>query len=127
MKLCSIVLLDVKGSIAGYFYFLLIIDKYLRFHEVAALDSTEFAQVIRHFNWILSTTSIPEKIKTDNRPPFSSQDFDVYSKKSGFHYQPRTPDQSSSDEIHEDAAECSSFSITRAERLKEAVYHYLLA
>lgn len=127
MKLCSIVLLDVKGSIAGYFYFLLIIDKYLRFHEVAALDSTEFAQVIRHFNWILSTTSIPEKIKTDNRPPFSSQDFDVYSKKSGFHYQPRTPDQSSSDEIHEDAAECSSFSITRAERFKEAVYHYLLA
>ena len=127
MKLCSIVLLDVKGSIAGYFYFLLIIDKYLRFHEVAALDSTEFAQVIRHYNWILSTTSIPEKIKTDNRPPFSSQDFDVYSKKSGFHYQPRTPDQSSSDEIHEDAAECSSFSITRAERLKEAVYHYLLA
>lgn len=127
MKLCSIVLLDVKGSIAGYFYFLLIIDKYLRFHEVAALDSTEFAQVIRHYNWILSTTSIPEKIKTDNRPPFSSQDFDVYSKKSGFHYQPRTPDQSSSDEIHEDAAECSSFSITRAERFKEAVYHYLLA
>lgn len=127
MKLCSIVLLDVKGSIAGYFYFLLIIDKYLRFHEVAALDSTEFAQVIRQFNWILSTTSIPEKIKTDNRPPFSSQDFDVYSKKSGFHYQPRTPDQSSSDEIHEDAAECSSFSITRAERFKEAVYHYLLA
>lgn len=127
MKLCSIVLLDVKGSIAGYFYFLLIIDKYLRFHEVAALDSTEFAQVIRHFNWILSTTSIPEKIKTDNRPPFSSQDFDVYSKKSGFHYQPKTPDQSSSDEIHEDAAECSSFSITRAERFKEAVYHYLLA
>lgn len=127
MKLCSIVLLDVKGSIAGYFYFLLIIDKYLRFHEVAALDSTEFGQVIRHYNWILSTTSIPEKIKTDNRPPFSSQDFDVYSKKSGFHYQPRTPDQSSSDEIHEDAAECSSFSITRAERFKEAVYHYLLA
>lgn len=127
MKLCSIVLLDVKGSIAGYFYFLLIIDKYLRFHEVAALDSTEFAQVIRHYNWILSTTSIPEKIKTDNRPPFSSQDFDVYSKKSGFHYQPKTPDQSSSDEIHEDAAECSSFSITRAERFKEAVYHYLLA
>ena len=127
MKLCSIVLLDVKGSIAGYFYFLLIIDKYLRFHEVAALDSTEFAQVIRHYNWILSTTSIPEKIKTDNRPPFRSQDFDVYSKKSGFHYQPRTPDQSSSDEIHEDAAECSSFSITRAERFKEAVYHYLLA
>lgn len=127
MKLCSIVLLDVKGSIAGYFYFLLIIDKYLRFHEVAALDSTEFAQVIRQFNWILSTTSIPEKIKTDNRPPFSSQDFDVYSKKSGFHYQPKTPDQSSSDEIHEDAAECSSFSITRAERFKEAVYHYLLA
>lgn len=127
MKLCSIVLLDVKGSIAGYFYFLLIIDKYLRFHEVAALDSTEFAQVIRHYNWILSTTSIPEQIKTDNRPPFSSQDFDVYSKKSGFHYQPRTPDQSSSDEIHEDAAECSSFSITRAERFKEAVYHYLLA
>lgn len=127
MKLCSIVLLDVKGSIAGYFYFLLIIGKYLRFHEVAALDSTEFAQVIRHYNWILSTTSIPEQIKTDNRPPFSSQDFDVYSKKSGFHYQPRTPDQSSSDEIHEDAAECSSFSITRAERFKEAVYHYLLA
>ena len=127
MKLCSIVLLDVKGSIAGYFYFLLIIDKYLRFHEVAALDSTEFAQVIRHYNWILSTTSIPEKIKTDNRPPFSSQDFVVYSKKSGFHYQPRTPDQSSSNEIHEDAAECSSFSITRAERFKEAVYHYLLA
>lgn len=127
MKLCSIVLLDVKGSIAGYFYFLLIIDKYLRFHEVAALDSTEFAQVIRHYNWILSTTSIPEKIKTDNRPPFSSQDFVVYSKKSGFQYQPRTPDQSSSDEIHEDAAECSSFSITRAERFKEAVYHYLLA
>ena len=94
------VALDFKGPIAKHFYFLLVIDEYSRFPEVAVLDSTGAANVIPHYDCILSTHGIPEQVKTDNGPPFNS-DFSNYAEKRGFKHRPVTPKQQSSNGLTE--------------------------
>lgn len=92
---------DFKGPIAKDYYFLLLIDEYTRFPEVAVLDSTAADTVVPHFDRILATHGIPEKVKTDNGPPFNSHDFTNYAKKRGFKHQPITPEQPSSNGLAE--------------------------
>ncbi|XP_057310696.1 uncharacterized protein K02A2.6-like [Hydractinia symbiolongicarpus] len=72
---------DFKGPIAADFYFLLVIDEYSRFPEVAILDSTGADTVIPQLDRILSTHGIPEKLKSDNGPSFNSNAFRNYAKK----------------------------------------------
>jgi len=50
---------------------------------------------------ILATYDIPEKMKTDNGPPFNSSNFKDYTKKRGFQHQRVTPEQPCSNGLAE--------------------------
>ena len=121
---------DFKGPVAGNFYFLLIIDEYSRFPEVEVIKSTSAEQVIPHFDRILSTHSIPTKVKTDNGPPFNSKAFESYSKKRGFNHQLITPEQPSSNGLAENfmkmLQKVAHAAFIEQKDPREAVHRYLL-
>ena len=122
---------DFKGPIAKDFYFLLVIDEYSRFPEVAVLDSTGAANVIPHFDRIWSTHGNPEEVKTDNGPPFNSNDFSNYAKKRGFKHRPIMPEQPSSNGLAENfmkmLQKVAHTAYVEHKDPKEAVYRYLLS
>ncbi|XP_066933389.1 uncharacterized protein [Clytia hemisphaerica] len=118
---------DFKGPIAKDYYFLLLIDEYSRFPEVAVLDSTTADKVVPHFDRILATHGIPEKVKTDNGPPFNSHDFTNYAKKRGFKHQPITPEQPWSNGLAENFMKVAHTAYVEYKDPKKAVHRYLVS
>ena len=77
---------DFLGTIPGTHQpqnLLVIIDCYSRFPEVEILSSTSANTIIPKFDRIFATQGIPVKIKTDNGPPFQSEQIDRYMKDMG--------------------------------------------
>ena len=61
-------------------YLIVIIDNYTKFLEVDIVNSTEAKTCIPKIDSIFATHGIPEKVKTDNCPPFNGNDFARYMK-----------------------------------------------
>ena len=72
-------LFDLKGK-----QYLLIIDYYSRWIEIAYLQNTSSLSVIEHVKSIFGRYGIPEVVVSDNGPQFSSKDFLQFSKYYGF-------------------------------------------
>ena len=54
---------------------------------------TSFRTTSSHLRKIFSTYGIPERIETDNGPPFNSIDFKTFAKEYGFQHHRTTPEQ----------------------------------
>ena len=78
---------DFKGPVGNEFYFLLVIDEYSRYPEVEIVTSTKASEVIPKFEKIFATHGVPDKLKTDNGPPFKGHDMKAFANKMGFHHQ----------------------------------------
>ncbi|CAB3993228.1 PREDICTED: uncharacterized protein K02A2.6-like [Paramuricea clavata] len=72
-------------------YLLVVIDEYSRYPEVEIPKSTSAKATIPKFDKILSTHGIPIEIKTDNGPPFNSQEFKEFLEELGFSHRKITP------------------------------------
>ena len=83
--------IDFYGPLPSGDYLLVVIDRYSRFPEVEIVRSTKASVVIPKLDKIFSVHGIPETVKTDNGPPFSSDDFDRYLKTLGITFEPSTP------------------------------------
>ena len=59
-------------------YYLLIVDYYSRYIEVAVLTRTTAEEVIRHTKSIFSRHGIPEVVISDNGPQFSSEAYATF-------------------------------------------------
>ena len=57
--------------------YILIVDSYSHFSEIAKLTDTSSSKIIHH-------TKIPTILKSDNGPQFSSGEFEQFSKEWGF-------------------------------------------
>ena len=82
---------DFCGPLPTGDYLLVVIDEYSRYPEVEILKSTSAKATIPKFDKILSTHGIPIEIKTDNGPPFNSQEFKEFSEDLGFSHRKITP------------------------------------
>ena len=72
-------LFELKGQ-----HYLLVVDYFSRFPEVIKLASTTCIHVIVMFKAIFSCHGIPEIVRSDNGPQFSSSEFEQFVKSYGF-------------------------------------------
>ena len=70
---------------------LVVIDAYSRFSEVEIVHSTAGKGTINKLDRIFATHGIPKVLKSDNGPPFSSEEFKAYMKEKCIQHQKSTP------------------------------------
>ncbi|XP_037504970.1 uncharacterized protein LOC119381052 [Rhipicephalus sanguineus] len=71
--------------------FLLVVDYYSRFPEVVTLRSTTARAVIDALKSIFARHGIPQGVRSDNGPPFSSQEFAAFAASYGFNHATSSP------------------------------------
>ena len=71
--------------------YLLIIDYYSRYIEIAKLTSTTSKDIINHLKSIFSRHGIPERLISDNGPQYSSREFAEFSRLYGFDHITSSP------------------------------------
>ena len=67
------VAMDFEGSVGKELHFLVVVDEYSRYPEVAVVHSTEADEVLPALEPMFVTHGVPRNIKSDNGPPFKSQ------------------------------------------------------
>lgn len=72
-------------------YCLVMVDDYSRYPVVEVIHSTSAAAVIPKLDKIFAMFGIPKTCKTDNGPPFQSEEFATYAKEQGFKHRKITP------------------------------------
>lgn len=72
-------------------YLLVVSDEYSRFPIVATIPSTSSSPTIRTLRNLFSMFGIPSKLKTDNGPPFTSNEFKQFANEYGFDHCKITP------------------------------------
>ena len=83
---------DFGGPYPDGHYNLVLIDKRTRYPVIEQIRSTSFRTTSSHLRKIFSTYGIPERIETDNGPPFNSTDFKTFAKEYGFQHHRITPE-----------------------------------
>ena len=71
--------------------YLLIVDSYSRFIEIAKLTNTSSNTVIQHTKSIFARHGIPATLRSDNGPQYSSDEFKTFSKEWGFKHVTSSP------------------------------------
>ena len=71
--------------------YILVIDYYSRYIEIASLRSTNASGVIQKLKGIFARHGIPEYLMSDNGPQFSSQEFQCFSVEYGFEHVTSSP------------------------------------
>ena len=72
-------------------YLLVVIDTYSKFPEVEIVKSTSAKACIPKLDRIFATHGIPQKIRTDNGPPFNGDEFKRYMEALGIEWRTSTP------------------------------------
>nr|XP_055074185.1 uncharacterized protein K02A2.6-like [Misgurnus anguillicaudatus] len=71
--------------------YLVVVDYFSRFFEVAKLTSTTSEAVVEHFKSIFARHGIPEVVRSDNGPQFASECFRVFALDWGFSHVTSSP------------------------------------
>ena len=71
--------------------YLLLIDYYSRYIEIAKLNDTTSATVITHMKSIFARFGIPQSVISDNGPQYSSREFATFAHEYGFTHIPSSP------------------------------------
>ena len=82
---------DFVGPLPSSEYLLVVIDHYSRYPEVETVRSTKAVSIIPKLDKIFATHGIPSIVKSDNRPPFSSDEFSNYCTALGINHDPVSP------------------------------------
>ena len=82
---------DFYGPLPTGQTLMVVIDEYSRFVEVETVSSTAATAVIPKLDKIFATHGIPELLKTDNGPPFTSYSFKTFARELGFQHRKITP------------------------------------
>ncbi|KAK3740432.1 hypothetical protein QZH41_004600 [Actinostola sp. cb2023] len=72
-------------------YLLVVVDYFSRFPEIEILRSTSAKAVIPHLDSIFARQGIPDVVRTDNGPPFNSENFQMFATHLGFNHRKITP------------------------------------
>ena len=83
--------MDLCGPFPTGEYLFVVIDAYSRFPEVEIVRSTSANSIIPKLNRIFSAHGIPHVIRSDNGPPFTSEEFKKYMSENGINHRRITP------------------------------------
>ena len=83
--------MDFCGPLPSGEYLFVIIDAYSRFPEVEIVHSTSAKAIIPKMDRIFSTHGIPNTIRSDNGPPFTSTEIREYMQENGISHKKITP------------------------------------
>lgn len=75
--------------------YLLLVDCYSRYIEVAKLDRTHSSDIINHTKSIFARHGIPVSVHSDNGPQYSAAEFTAFSKQYGFNHITSSPGHAS--------------------------------
>ena len=95
--------------------YLLVIDYYSRYIELALLRSTTAASVINHTKSIFARHGIPQIIVSDNGPQFASKQFEEFAQKYEFTHIASSPAYSQANGEAERAVQTAKSLLTKAE------------
>ena len=87
----SEIAIDFVGPFPSGEVLLVVIDEFSRFPEVEILHSTTANAVIPKLDGIFSRQGIPKVVKSDNCPPFNSNEFANFANFLGFEHRKVTP------------------------------------
>lgn len=82
---------DFLGPLPSGDYVMVVIDEYTRFPEVFITKSTSLKPTISNLDKLFSSYGIPERVKSDNGPPFKSRGFKQFARRLGFKHRRITP------------------------------------
>jgi hypothetical protein len=82
---------DFHGPLPSGEYLLVLIDEYSRYPIVEVINSTSAGCVIPVLDKIFSVFGVCEVLKTDNGPPFNSEQFRLFAEYMGFRHRRITP------------------------------------
>ena len=83
---------DYCGPFYDGYYAFSIIDEYSRYPEVMFTTTTSFKALKPKLKAIFATYGVPRILKTDNGPPFNSENFERFAQETGFHHRRTTPE-----------------------------------
>ena len=72
-------------------YLMVLIDKHSKYPEVEIVNSTDAKSCIPKLDKIFATYGMPDKMTSDNGPPFNGNDFARYMNILGIEWNPSTP------------------------------------
>ena len=121
---------DFKGPIGQSYYLHVVIDQFSKYPEVDIVTSTSFSKLRPVLDRIFSTHGIPEKMTTDNGPPYDSDNMRDYAEEKGFLMDPVSPEDPQCNGFAENFVKflCKMVHTAVAERKdpKIELYNYLL-
>ncbi|XP_064485993.1 uncharacterized protein K02A2.6-like [Ornithodoros turicata] len=82
---------DFAGPLPGNKYLLVVVDEYSRFPVVATLSSLTAKSVTGKLNDIFTVHGLPYVLRTNNGPPFFSNEFAEFLDNNGIRHQKTTP------------------------------------
>ena len=83
--------MDFCGPFPSGEYLFVVINAYSRFPEVVIVHSTFASCIIRQLDRIFSTHGIPHVVRSDNGPPFTSEEIREYMRENGIDHRRITP------------------------------------
>ncbi|KAL8562268.1 hypothetical protein ACOMHN_037224 [Nucella lapillus] len=87
----SEVSIDFCGPFPSGDFLLVVVDAYSRFPEIEILSSTSARATIPKLDSIFARHGVPDIVKSDNGPPFSSHEFKQFANQLGFKHRKVTP------------------------------------
>ena len=72
-------------------HYLLVIDYFSRYVEIAKLSGESLTNVIKHLKSIFARHSIPQEVVTDNGPQYASREFSKFAENYGFTHTTSSP------------------------------------
>ena len=94
--------------------FLLVVDYYSRYIEVAKLDDTKSRTVVNHAKSIFARHSIPSVVRSDNGPQYSAQEYQQFAKEWKLEHQTSSPYYPKSNGLAEKAVQTVKRLLTKA-------------
>ena len=82
---------DLMGPLPSGEYVVIVVDYYIRYFEVDILKSATSATIIGSLERIFCTHGLPQSLKADNGPQFTSEDFGAFLKTNGIQHRASTP------------------------------------
>ena len=83
--------IDFGGPYPDGHYQLVAIDKRTRYVEVERVTTTSSKSTIQRLKKMFATHGTPERVESDNGPPFNSNEFAKFAEDEGFHHHKVTP------------------------------------
>ena len=107
--------------------YLLVVDFYSRYIEMALLSSTSSSMVVHHLKSIFARHGIPEKLRSDNGPQYSSYEFKQFCKSYGIDHVTSSPMYPQSNGSAERAVKTVKQLLYKAAEADQDLYLSLLA